>query len=998
MAALSVATTAYHTFLSLFSYNKANFLYDRNQRVNRVFTGISYKLQEFGLYRQDIRDLTGLTTNTTTQYHLVTVLELGMCVTLLGPARLPEDVPEWVLWHQLVALVNAFMLLATSMWLATRAAITAESLNVRLQTQYVRLPFPDGRTLDSALTKAEEFEGASLKDMVRVPFMKATTERVLGRPMEFMESDAEGKKKKKQKSHRKAPGLRSLPFREPGVEGPRPLVSESHLLLYRQLQKHWQGFDAYARVTMSTGTYWLILSLAYYKIGWTLCHQRAGLVAGGTAALFASVVVLLAYVDLHIDRLELGLTACLVYAGPVFVQIGAARSVPVDQVIIATVWEAVGAGVAHALLTLWMWHLGRTVPGDVELPTRFLGVQYLDIFSPMIHEIRRHLGHAPVHSALSRMSHSRANLRNRIRHYTGLGSALHSSDTTRSEVACTRLAAAVADNRNVAKRVQHLGNAVWAASEAGVTLENPEMQEAQCLLKRLEMVVALRSMRRTLRNRIDSTAQHWLGTGQAEQLQGLVEDVELRISQLESCTGRSGLSIHSSASEADTEGAREAIPRNPTLLSSKPCSEIKDMLHHTSDDRSASRPTEGFGAVAQGCEELLARADGLIFNAGSILKSESAVSNGPSLSRQSSKVSLDSLISEYSSKSSISHLANLVQHATEPLHRRHNENNFYRTLAMDMPKNMYNVLCGVMLLIWCTGAVVHFTRLEGLGATWHVRPGRLLQKVEPGVFLGKRLSNRADAGERSLPVSWPDPFFRPSGLHCMEEESIGQGAQFMVSNNYLVYKIALGQGNSPRAFKCPVPRHDSIVSAQCMEGGSCTAVVAAQGALYKCFASDSGTESSQVAKPFAVLPPEWLQGAGGMTLQAWAAADSNITRIFAAPGQGPIIELRRIGNTLQPVAELPVPRSSTAITSWKSLSVQGDVLLAITNGAPTAYAWSLATGEELGSWRLPALPPTVWCGSGGSPAQELLGLATTRSAPNTAVFVSVPIPSRLSVW
>lgn len=73
-------------------------------------------------------------------------------------------------WRQ-VSLCSAFVFLVTSMWLATRAAVAAGSFNVRLQTQYIRLPLPDDEQLDSALTKAEDFEGVELTNILRLPFL-----------------------------------------------------------------------------------------------------------------------------------------------------------------------------------------------------------------------------------------------------------------------------------------------------------------------------------------------------------------------------------------------------------------------------------------------------------------------------------------------------------------------------------------------------------------------------------------------------------------------------------------------------------------------------------------------------------------------------------------------------------------------------------------------------------------------------------------------------------
>jgi len=376
---------------TLFNYNRANFLYDSGQKVTRTYTSLSYQMQQFQLYRQDIRDLVALTTEKMTNYHVVACLELGMSATLLGPARLPADVPEWVLWHQLVALSSAFVFLVTSMWLATRAAVAAGSFNVRLQTQYIRLPLPDDEMLDSALTKAEDFEGHDLKTWLEVPFLRGLWRRLWGFKDEPEESGREGllqngapaaagdtmpeqKAGSAQAQARKGPSMDLMTSSGPG-----------HLQLYQQLQRKWSCYDAYARITMSMGTCWLVLSLAYYEVGWNLCHLEKGLPAIASAVMLAGIVILLVYLDVFVTRAEMAAVSLLILAGPMLVAIGAAFS---PKETGETPWFAIAADVVHAALSMWFWWIGRVIPGKDTLPIRWKGVAYLDIFGPIVKELR----------------------------------------------------------------------------------------------------------------------------------------------------------------------------------------------------------------------------------------------------------------------------------------------------------------------------------------------------------------------------------------------------------------------------------------------------------------------------------------------------------------------------------------------------------------------------------------------------------------------------------
>mmetsp|Transcript_92081 Transcript_92081/g.237604 ORF Transcript_92081/g.237604 Transcript_92081/m.237604 type:complete len:925 (-) Transcript_92081:288-3062(-) len=380
---------------TLFNYNRANFLYDKGQQVQRVFTGLNYQLQQFQLYRQDIRDLVGLTTEKMANYHVVACLELGMCATLLGPARLPKEVPEWVLWHQLVSLCAAVAFLVTSMWLATRAAVAAGSFNVRLQTQYIRLPLPNDDMLDTALTRAEEFEGQDLESMLRMPFLRGVWNDMWnGSPDGSTEEAMEGGAPPQQQgSCQGSVQHHSSGFSEKGAAPKNPLQSREPgldqtacgLALYQRLQRRWSCYDAYARVTMSIGTYWLILSIAYYEIGWTQCVQSRSLPAVTVAIMLSGVVLLLVYLDLFVSKKEVILAAVLIFSGPLLVAWGAALKQ------LQTPWHAIATGAVHTCLTLWFWHVGSIVPGKADLPTRFKGVVYLDIFGPIMDEIRTHL-------------------------------------------------------------------------------------------------------------------------------------------------------------------------------------------------------------------------------------------------------------------------------------------------------------------------------------------------------------------------------------------------------------------------------------------------------------------------------------------------------------------------------------------------------------------------------------------------------------------------------
>eukprot|EP00928_Gymnodinium_smaydae_P048866 TRINITY_DN32732_c0_g1_i1.p1 TRINITY_DN32732_c0_g1~~TRINITY_DN32732_c0_g1_i1.p1 ORF type:complete len:773 (-),score=82.86 TRINITY_DN32732_c0_g1_i1:19-2289(-) len=346
---------------SLFNYNKANYQYNRGQDLTRDYAAINFRLQHFALYRQDIRDIVALTTTRMNTYHVVVSLELGMCVTMIGPARLPENVPQWVVWQSLAMLCGAFAYLCGSLWLSTLAAVCAESLNARLQTQYVRLPFPDAEELDSALTRAQDFEKEPLHDLVRMPFSARlpklhSCERATGDPLY---------------------GTREQ-------QPPGPLTSMHHLKLYQQMQQNWQRLDAYSRVCMTLGTHWLMLSLAQYSIGFFMCSREMYLPAAGGAFTFVGIALLMTFMDLKTRPVSYMWATFLVAASPILTYTGLYFN-PGHAVV---PWQAIATGLSHAMLTMWFWYMGWTPRSEAALPTTFRAVHFLDIFGPLIKETR----------------------------------------------------------------------------------------------------------------------------------------------------------------------------------------------------------------------------------------------------------------------------------------------------------------------------------------------------------------------------------------------------------------------------------------------------------------------------------------------------------------------------------------------------------------------------------------------------------------------------------
>jgi len=284
-----------------------------------------------------------------------------------------------------------------------------------------------------------------------------------------------------------------------------------------------------------------------------------------------------------------------------------------------------------------------------------------------------------------------------------------------------------------------------------------------------------------------------------------------------------------------------------------------------------------------------------------------------------------------------------------------------------MPKNRhrkghqpvvaFRAMSAALVLTWLTGTCVHLVRLPEV------------RSVLSGQQVGDFGGSRRLGGTPLAAFHWPEPFFRPRGLHCAEPApaappgDLGANAslRLVASNGFMVYRLGTAGVESPLPFACPVEEHDALVSARCEDPiqTECRATVAAVGSLWECVAG--GREAP--TQPLASLPRSYRQPADS-PLVRWAAAGRDLQAVFAAPRRGPILELRRSGGQLRPVAELQPPPDGPEVEEWLSLAVaragsgeaaeqaQEDVLLAVATPGPKVLAWSLSTGRHLGAWPL----------------------------------------------
>lgn len=169
---------AYGGVTSLWNYNKGNWMFDKQMRQNALHQLQNMKVSQAGMYRDDLRDLFGLTIAKMDAYTTVVTLQLGFCISLYYDGRLNEYAPSWVFALHALSLGSAFVFFVLSLWFAVYASIAAQSCVVRTLTQALRLPIARETQVLQAHAFASDFEQDG-DEALRLPFLLKGGERKL---------------------------------------------------------------------------------------------------------------------------------------------------------------------------------------------------------------------------------------------------------------------------------------------------------------------------------------------------------------------------------------------------------------------------------------------------------------------------------------------------------------------------------------------------------------------------------------------------------------------------------------------------------------------------------------------------------------------------------------------------------------------------------------------------------------------------------------------------
>jgi len=349
---------------SLWSYNRTNYFFDREMRQNAEFKLMQFRQTQAKQWREDVRDMVALTERKMDNYLVVNALLLGLDMMLFCEGRLVSGAPTWLLHMYLLNLGGSFVFMILATWFSMHASIVAQSVEARTLTQFVRVPVPTWDQVQSARTYGMSFEAMHLSQMFRVPFTRAshpTSSKGVARSDPWALEQLG--------DHRQE--LYELQE--------MPAANRRHVSLARKAAKRYQTFDAFARAAMLFGVVHMLISLAYYAIGYGGVQHYSPLAAFCGVALMLGGAGILLHVDLSLTLKEELVGMGLLVAGPA-ASCGALIAWSLDHEVLQVVLPFSFAG--HALFLLWaLSSLGlEMTPGGAVLPLKLRAVLYLDVF------------------------------------------------------------------------------------------------------------------------------------------------------------------------------------------------------------------------------------------------------------------------------------------------------------------------------------------------------------------------------------------------------------------------------------------------------------------------------------------------------------------------------------------------------------------------------------------------------------------------------------------
>ena len=356
-----------------FLYNRDNYMFNRKMDQEKIYHRMRMRISQVRLFRDDIRDLFELTIKKMDHYLLINALLLLFAGGFFYEGRLPTSSPAWLLWLWTMAIGSTITFLSLSIWFAVHASITAQTFAVRLLTQWLRLPIPGYSAIAAAGGTAADFERGSGSELLRPPVLPSLdvtaplTESIIGKSVGDLNA------------REKAFTMANEPLQAELADDYTLFVEHFHL--FSDLQKHWNGYDAYARVCMAVGTNQFFSAIGYMGLAYFLLEMGQWgsiffLIVLQTFALFHALL------NLRLSKNEKIFASIFVFL-PSLLSIIAAGSTVIavnkgwsDPVKVAR-WLSPFINFLSLSWMIFLLHMGSDSQGG--LPFRFVTVQSIDV-------------------------------------------------------------------------------------------------------------------------------------------------------------------------------------------------------------------------------------------------------------------------------------------------------------------------------------------------------------------------------------------------------------------------------------------------------------------------------------------------------------------------------------------------------------------------------------------------------------------------------------------
>ncbi|KAF4676830.1 pumilio domain member 4 [Perkinsus chesapeaki] len=225
----------------LFMYNRENWKFNSELLQKNIYQQQKMRVRQVDLYRQDLRDLFGLTIIKMDNYLIMNTILLVLTMEMFYKGRAPDLTPNWLFWPYAITMGAAIVNLLLSIWLSLHASVYAQVFCVRSLTQWLRLPVPSAQEVADAAARLKDFESFGVTTYFRVPVI---LEQVRDRTGADLPERV-----------RTQPSSQANRTPEKAV---RDLTTDwevflAHFNLFNLMHAKWQNHEAYSRVTMCWG-------------------------------------------------------------------------------------------------------------------------------------------------------------------------------------------------------------------------------------------------------------------------------------------------------------------------------------------------------------------------------------------------------------------------------------------------------------------------------------------------------------------------------------------------------------------------------------------------------------------------------------------------------------------------------------------------------------------------------------------------------------------------